>query len=108
MEDQVMGEVDLLEDCKDLFAAERKLLFAIATVRAAGGRLLKVSHMGYTSPIRRLLRVWQKEHKISFFVAGESLGSSEAGAVYLAEMFPIVTGDKDYKAKNPDVTVLCL
>ena len=108
MELQGLDTVDLRKDCEDLFAAQRKLLFAIAAVRAAGGRLLKVSHEGYTSPIRRLLRVWQKEHKISFFVSGESLGGSEAGAVYLAEMFPIVTEDKDYSKKNPDVTILCL
>ena len=108
MEREKLETVDLAEDCTDLGAAERKLLFAVAGVRAAGGRLLKVSHVGYTSPIRRLLRVWQKEHRISFFVAGESLGGSEAGAVYLSEMFPIVTEDPDYLKKNADVTVLCV
>jgi hypothetical protein len=108
MERERLETVDLSLDCEDLSAAERKLLFAIASVRAAGGRLLKVCHAGFTSPIRRLLRVWQKEHKISFFVAGESLGGGEAGSVYLTEMFPIVTEDPDYPKKNADVTVLCL
>lgn len=108
MENEKFETVDLSQDCEDLGAAERKLLFAMASVRAVGGRLLKVCHEGFTSPIRRLLRVWQKEHKISFFVAGESLGGSEAGAVYLAEMFPIVTSDADYVKRNADVSILCL
>ncbi len=108
MERDKLDAVDLSLDCTDLGAAERELLFAVASVRAAGGRLLKVCHRGFTSPIRRLLRIWQKEHRISFFVAGESLGGAEAGATYLAEMFPIVTKDADYPKKNPDVTILCL
>lgn len=108
MEREKLDTVDLSLDCGDLGAAERKLLFAVASVRAEGGRLLKVCHEGFTSPIRRLLRIWQKEHRISFFVAGESLGGSEAGSVYLTEMFPIVTEDADYLKKNADVTVLCL
>ena len=108
MENERLDSVDLSLDCEDVGAAERKLLFAIASVRASGGRLLKVCHSGFTSPIRRLLRVWQKEHKISFFVAGESLGGSEAGSVYLSEMFPIVKQDSDYPKKNVDISILCL
>lgn len=108
MGSEKLETVDLALDCGDLRAAERKLLFAVASVRAAGGRLLKISHVGFTSPVRRLLRVWQKEHKISFFVAGESLGSHEAGAVYLREMFPVVTEDPDHAKGNPDVSILCL
>ena len=108
MERVGIDTVDLSKDCEDLRAAQRKLLFAMASVRAAGGRILKVCHAGYTSPIRRLLRVWQKEHKISFFVAGEGLGGGDAGAVYLAEMFPAVTEDPDYARKDPDLSILCL
>ena len=108
MENERLDSVDLSLDCEDVGAAERKLLFAVASVRASGGRLLKVCHSGFTSPIRRLLRVWQKEHKISFFVAGESLGGSEAGSVYLSEMFPIVKQDPDYPKKNVDISILCL
>ncbi len=102
-------EVDIRSDCKDMQEAARKLLFAIATVRAGGGRLLKLLHTeGQRQGLRRHLRAWREEHLISVFAASSELSDGGVTEEYLSAMYPALRSDADFAARAENVIFLAI
>lgn len=102
-------EVDIRSDCKDMQEAARKLLFAIATVRADGGRLLKLLHTEtQRAALRRYLRTWREERLISVFASASELSGGGVTEEYLSAMYPALGSDPDFGERAESVIFLAL
>ena len=109
MENRRIFEVDVRVDCADLPSAERKLLFAIATARAKGIRLVKAFHtVAQGARLRRAWKSWREQKLISVFAGGGELSSDTLTSTYLSEMYPDIREDRDFREGNGEVTFLAL
>jgi hypothetical protein len=109
MADTVIHEADLAESGGDIGQARRQIEFLVASIRARGGKLLKLRHSSELKQgVRRYLKKLRAEERISFFVEGERFSESDVGSIYLVEKYPAVANDPDLAAADPHVTVLAL
>lgn len=94
--------------------ARRRLLVELESVRASGGRLVKVIHGwgstgegGQLGPaIRKSLRLRVKEGRARLVVAGEKFSSDSNDGRELALRHPSVRADRDFNRVNPGITIL--
>ena len=89
--------------------AARKILFAVATARARGERLLKLRYTdGQETRLRHYFRTWREEHLISVFAGKRELGDGGVTAEYLSAMYPALSSDADFTACDKGVFFLAL
>lgn len=87
----------------------RAAAYAIASVRVAGGHLLKLRHPpGKQAALRRFLRAEHEAGHLLFFIPGEELGLDNDRTVYLSEKYPAILSDPAYGARDPGVTLVCI
>lgn len=84
--------------------------FAVASLRARGGTLMKILHGGkqFRQDVRKCLRSLQKTGRISVFIPGERFDREDIESQYLLNKFPSVGTDPDLDAANDNISVICL
>ncbi len=110
MQDKTIAVLDLRQEPCDADAQERKLLFAIATVRVSGNALLKLRHSAREgSVLRRRLRGLRKKNLIGFYIPGEELARPSSQTAYLGVMYPEAMKDPELGAEGDEtLTLICL
>ena len=96
--------------------ALKQLEFELASIRARGGRLIKVIHdetlgaaqVRLRGELRRFLRVYKKEGRILLMIRGEDFSNSDPLTRYLIDKHPQVELDVDMDKGNSNITVVCL
>ena len=96
--------------------ALKQLEFELASIRARGGRLIKVIHdetlgaaqVRLRGELRRFLRVYKKEGRILLMIRGEDFSNSDPLIRYLIDKHPQVELDVDMDKGNSNITVVCL
>ncbi len=97
-------------------SALKQLEFSLASVRARGGRLVKIIH-GYGSSgkggrirteSRRLLNSYKNKGRVTAIVHGEKFSIFDAGTRYLLDKCPELSSDRDLGAGNMGVTFVYL
>ena len=96
--------------------ALKQLEFALASIRARGGRLVKIIHdetlgaaqVRLRGELRRFLRVYKKEGRILLMIRGEDFSCSDTLTRYLIDKYPQVELDADMDKGNSNITVVCL
>lgn len=90
--------------------AEVQILFAVASLRARAGKLLKVIHGEgpLRSKARRVLRRLKREGRVAYLVLGESFTEEDSATRYLLDRFPECKEDGDYEKENGGVTLVAL
>ena len=94
--------------------ALKQVEFALASVRARGGHLVKLVHdeglgaarVRLRSEIRRMLRVYKKEDRILLMIRGEDFSMSDNLTRYLADRCPQVELDPDMDRGNENITLV--
>lgn len=90
--------------------AEVQILFAIASLRAREGKLLKVIHGAdpLRGKARRVLRRLKREGRVAYLVLGESFTENDSTTRYLLDRFPECKNDEDFEKENGGVTLVAL
>ena len=108
--------IEIPEGLPGTKTALKQLEFALASIRARGGRLIKVVHdeglgsaqVRLRGELRRFLRVYKKEGRILLMIRGEDFSSSDPVTRYLVDKHPRVELDVDMDKGNGNITVVCL
>ena len=108
--------IEIPEGLPETKTALNQVEYAVASVRALGGKLVKFVHdetLGSSegrlcAEIRRLLRVMQKEGRIRLMIPGEKFSMLDTATRYLADKCPQVELDRDMDKKNKSITIVYL
>ena len=109
--------IDLVDGFTDTKSATKRLQYEIATARAKGVHVLKVSHGSagddtwgkLARAVRALAKRYKREEKLRFFVLGECFGESDAASRYLIDKYPTSVEQSDAWGKEDDsYMILCL
>lgn len=108
--------IEIPEGLPGTKTALKQLEFALASIRARGGRLVKVVHdealgsaqVRLRGELRRFLRVYKKEGRILLMIRGEDFLSSDPLTRYLVDKYPQLELDADMDKGNSNITVVCL
>lgn len=91
--------------------AIKELLFAIATERAKGERIVKIIHNGEKSTVARVhheLKRLKTEGKLSCYHTGKKIAQSNPDILYLIDKFPFVANDPAIDAEDEKCTLVFL
>ena len=90
--------------------AEMQLLYAIASLRAEGGRVLKILHGegALAGRVRRVLRRLKREGRVAYLVPGESFTENDSATRYLLDRIPECKNDGDFEKENKGMTLVAL
>lgn len=91
--------------------AIKELLFAIATERAMGERLLKILHSGEKTVIARIHRELKRlktEGRLVCYLTGKKFSSDNPDVLYLIDKFPYVAEDPSLDVEDEKCTVVFL
>ena len=102
-------QVDVSE-CRNLKSVERAVLFALASARADGRHIVKITHGDKrVAQIRTFLRSLLRRGEIRLFIEGTKLGDDDdPGSLYLKANFEKETSDPAFWERSRDVTVVCV
>ena len=108
--------VEVPEGLPGTKTALKQVEFALASVRARGGHLIKLIHdeglgdarVRLRNEIRRLLRVYKKEDRIFLMIRGEDFSMSDSPTRYLADRLPQIELDTDMEKGNENITIVYL
>lgn len=106
--------VEVPEGLPGTKTALKQVEFALASVRARGGHLVKIVHdeslgaarVRLRSEIRRMLRVYKKEDRITLMIPGEEFSMTDNLTRYLADRSPQVELDPDMEKGNENITLV--
>ena len=106
--------VEIPEGLPGTKTALKQVEFALASVRARGGHLVKFIHdetlgdarVRLRSEIRRMLRVYKKEERIHLMIRGEDFSMSDNLTRYLVDRCPQVELDADMDKRNEHITLV--
>ena len=106
--------IQIPEGLPETKTALKQVEFALASVRARGGHLVKIIHdekLGAArtrlrSEIRRMLRVYKKEERILLMIRGEDFSMADSMTRYLSDRFPQIELDSDMEQGNENITIV--
>ena len=110
-------ELNLLDGFTDTGSAVKALRYTVATVRAKGGHVLRVTHGNgevvhgaekLPAAVRTQLKRYKREGQIRFFIGGEVLGDDDPTTRYLVDKYPFVREDPAWGTPDPTYTVVCI
>ncbi len=113
----VLYQTDLESGLADIVRVIKSLEFFIASVRARGGKIIKiwhgsettVSHGKYKAPVRAAVRRLKREGRISFYIYGENFCEEDASSRYLIEKYPLARQqDADFGGGDDGYIMICL
>lgn len=97
--------------------AVKYLEFVIASVRARGGRVIKIWHGNADTesrgrlkePIRAALRRFKRAGRIDFFICGEDYTEEDEATRYLIDRHPVArSNDRDWGKRSDAYVMVCL
>ena len=91
--------------------AIKELLFAIATERAKGERLLKITHNGEKTTVAKIhkeLKRLKDEGRLSCYLTGKKFSSTNPDVLYLIDKFPFLAEDTSLDKEDEKCTVVFL
>ena len=97
-------------DGQTMKAVGRAVLYAFASAKAQGVRIVRILH---TEPrinqLRPFLRNLQRRGAITFSIEAKNLGQeNDPGSLFLRENFEKETSDPAFWKPDPEVTVVCV
>ena len=97
-------------DCRNMNAVGRAVLYAFASARAQGVRIVRILHTETRiNQLRPFLRNLQKNGGITFSIEAKNLGQeNDPGSLFLRENFEKETSDPAFWRPDPTVTVVCV
>ncbi|MBQ8175206.1 MAG: hypothetical protein IJ009_07390 [Clostridia bacterium] len=106
--------VEVPEGLPGTKTALKQVEFSLASVRARGGHLVKLVHderlgaarVRLRSEIRRMLRVYKKEERITLMIRGEDFSMTDNLTRYLVDRCPQVELDSDMDKENGNITLV--
>ena len=106
--------VEVPEGLPGTKTALKQVEFALASVRARGGHLMKLIHdeslgdarVRLRGEIRRMLRVYKKEGRIILMIRGEDFAMSDSLTRYLSDRCPQIELDSDMDQANENITIV--
>lgn len=112
----MISSIDLREDTASREAAIRKLEFFIADSKVKKEGVVAVYHgsegSGYEkklkSAIRKAIKQYRDEGKISFYIYGENCSGDNASIRYLFSKNPPLLEENILKAPSSDFTLICI
>ena len=107
-------DVEIREGLPGTKTALKQVEFALASVRARGGHLVKIIHdeklgaarLRLRSEIRRMLRVYKKEERILLMIRGEDFSMADNMTRYLSDRSPQIELDSDMEQGNENITIV--
>ena len=109
-----MQETVTVIDAMNLFEGKqaiKELLFAIATQRAKGQRVLKILHSGEKSTIAKVHRELKRlktEGKLACYHTGKRITLSNPDILYIIDKFPFVAQDPAIGGEDEKCTLVFL
>lgn len=93
-------------------AVRKEARFIVASARARGDRVFKISHGDCPPSLRLLLRqtlsVLKRERKLTLFIPGEKIQPEAPAVIYLSEKFPGLFSDPELDGEHDNVTLVAL
>ena len=98
-------------ECRNVKSVEKAILFALASARAEGCRIVKIRHGDRNvAQLKTFMRTLLRRGEIRLFIEGRNLGEDDdPGSLYLKANFGAETSaDPAFWDKDPGVTVVCI
>ena len=97
-------------DCRNMNAVGRAVLYAFASAKAQGVRIVRILHTEQRiNQLRPFLRKLQRIGGITFSIEAKNLGQeNDPGSLFLRENFEKETADPSFWERDPGVTVVCV